>query len=213
MGNVTLQITMSVDGFVAGPDQSLDEPLGVGGEALHEWVFGTRFFREMTGQDGGEGGLDDEEARRWMRDLGAVIMGRNMFGPVRGPWPDASWRGWWGDNPPYHVPVFVLTHHPRDPITMDGGTTFTFVTDGIAAALSLARDAAGKANVAVAGGAWTARQYLQAGKIDEMTLHVAPLLLGSGERLFDDGDRLPEYECVALQSSPAVARYTFARGR
>lgn len=211
MSTVTFQITMSLDGFVAGPDQSVEAPLGVGGEELHQWVFATRFFREMVGQDGGETGLDDDQARRWTHDLGAVIMGRNMFGPVRGPWPDASWRGWWGEEPPYHVPVFVLTHHPREPAEMEGGTTFTFVTDGIEAALVQARDAAGDANVAVVGGAATARQYLQAGLIDEMTLHVVPHLLGAGERLFDDMGAMPRYECIALRSSPAVAHYTYRR--
>ncbi|HET7093953.1 MAG TPA: serine hydrolase, partial [Thermomicrobiales bacterium] len=213
MGKVRFNISMSIDGYVAGPDQSLDNPLGKGGEALHEWVIPTRAFRAMQGLGaGGETGLDDDRAAAWSRNIGATIMGRNMFGPIRGDWGDERWRGWWGDNPPYHGPVFVLTHHARDPIEMDGGTTFYFVTDGPDAALERARAAAGDADVNIGGGAATARQYLRAGAIDEMELHVVPVILGGGERLFDDLDRPPAgLEFVEVLSSPRVAHFRYAR--
>ena len=181
--------SVSLDGYGAGPDQSLDNPLGVGGEALHEWVFPTRTFRKMSGQDG-DTGTDDDFAARSFANVGAWILGRNMFGPVRGAWPDESWKGWWGDNPPYHCPVFVLTHHPRASIAMEGGTTFHFVTEGIHAALERAREAADGRDVRVGGGAATIRQYLQAGLIDEMHLAVSPVLLGSGEHLLGELDLL-----------------------
>jgi dihydrofolate reductase len=181
--------SVSLDGYGAGPDQSLDNPLGVGGEALHEWVFPTRTFRAMSGQ-GGETGIDDDFAARGFANVGAWILGRNMFGPVRGAWPDESWKGWWGDNPPYHCPVFVLTHHPRASIAMEGGTTFHFVTEDIRAVLKRAREAADGRDVRVGGGAATVRQYLQAGLIDEMHLAVSPVLLGSGESLLGDLDLL-----------------------
>jgi dihydrofolate reductase len=174
--------TISVDGYGAGPNQSLDEPLGVGGEDLHQWMFGTRTFRRMSGQDGATG-VDDDFVARGFENVGAWILGRNMFGPVRGPWPDDSWKGWWGNNPPYHVPVFVLTHHPRAPVTMDGGTTFHFVTDGIEAALARAMEAANGLDVRLGGGAATIRAYLRAGLIDEIHLAVSPTFLGSGEHL------------------------------
>jgi dihydrofolate reductase len=174
--------TISVDGYGAGPNQSLDEPLGVGGEDLHQWMFGTRTFRRMSGQDGATG-VDDDFVARGFENVGAWILGRNMFGPVRGPWPDDSWKGWWGNNPPYHVPVFVLTHHPRAPVTMDGGTTFHFVTDGIEAALARAMEAANGLDVRLGGGAATIRAYLRAGLIDEIHLAVSPIFLGSGEHL------------------------------
>jgi len=176
--------SVSLDGYGAGPDQSLDNPLGVGGKALHEWAFGTKTFRTMFGQDGGSTGIDDGFAARSFENVGAWILGRNMFGPVRGPWPDESWTGWWGDTPPYHCDVFVLTHHPRDPITMKGGTVFHFVTDGIATALERARAAAGGRDVRIGGGVATIRQYLQAGQIDDMHLAVAPVVLGQGEHLY-----------------------------
>jgi len=212
MGELKLSLSMSLDGYVAGPDQSLENPLGVGGMALHEWAFATRTFHEMQGKEGGSTGLDDEHAGSWSRGTGAVIMGRNMFGPVRGEWPDSSWKGWWGDEPPYHTPVFVLTHHPREPLEMEGGTTFYFVTDGIEAALERARAAAGDRDISIGGGAATARQYLAAGLVDRMTLNVAPVLLGAGEKLLDGlGDALAGYECVELTSSPAVAHYTYVR--
>jgi dihydrofolate reductase len=177
--------SVSLDGYGAGPDQSLDNPLGRGGMALHEWVFPTRTIRErVLGQDGGTTGIDDGFAARSFENIGAWILGRNMFGPVRGPWPDEAWRGWWGDNPPYHVPVFVLTHHARPPLEMAGGTVFHFVTDGIEAALARATEAAGGRDVRLGGGVATIRQYLNARLIDQMHIAVAPVLLGSGESLF-----------------------------
>jgi len=174
---------VSVDGYSAGPDQSLENPLGVGGMGLHQWFFPTRTFQKtVLGNDEGATGLDDDFARRGMENLGAWILGRNMFSPGRGAW-DESWKGWWGDNPPYHVPVFVLTHHPRKPLEMAGGTTFHFVTGGIDEALMMAKDAAGAKDVRIGGGAATIRQYLKAGLVDEMHLVVSPVLLGSGEPL------------------------------
>jgi dihydrofolate reductase len=175
---------VSLDGYGAGPDQDLENPMGRGGMALHEWVFPTRTFGTMIGRDEGETGIDDGFAARGFDNLGAWILGRNMFGPVRGPWPDDSWKGWWGDEPPYHVPVFVLTHHARPPLEMAGGTVFHFVTDGIEAALDRARDAANGRDIRVGGGTETIRQYLQAGLIDEMHLAVGPVVLGRGEALF-----------------------------
>ncbi len=175
--------SISLDGYGAGPDQGRDQPLGRGGEALHNWFFPTRTFRAMQGGEGGTAGVDEAFAARSMDNLGAWIMGRNMFGPVRGPWPDESWRGWWGDDPPYHVPVFVLTHHPRPPLEMDGGTMFHFVTGGPEEALARARDAAGDRDVRIGGGAATIRQYLASGQIDTLHLAVAPVLLGHGEPL------------------------------
>ena len=174
---------MSLDGYAAGPDQSLEEPLGKGGEALHEWAIATRSWREQHGQEGGESGVDDRQAVGWSENLGAVVMGRNMFGPVRGPWPDDEWKGWWGDEPPYHVPVFVLTHHARAPLAMAGGTTFHFVTEGIEAALERARAAAGGGDVRIGGGVATVRQYLRAGLVDEVHLALTPAMLGGGEAL------------------------------
>ncbi|WP_312165420.1 dihydrofolate reductase family protein [Phenylobacterium sp.] len=175
--------SISLDGFGAGPEQSLEQPLGRRGEDLHHWLFGTRFFHEMIGQSGGSDGVDQAFADRSMRGFGAFILGRNMFGPVRGPWPDEAWNGWWGDNPPYHAPTFVLTHHPRDPIEMAGGTTFIFVTEGVEAALEQAKAAAGDLDVKIGGGVETVRQYLRAGAIDEMHLALSPVLLGQGEPL------------------------------
>jgi dihydrofolate reductase len=175
---------MSLDGYGAGPDQSLDNPLGVGGLALHEWAFATRTFRQMFGRDGGTTGIDDGFAVRGFENVGAWILGRNMFGPIRGPWPDDSWKGWWGDNPPYHTAVFVLTHHQRASITMGGGTVFHFVTDGIHAALRRAAEAAKGRDIRLGGGVATIQQYLRAGLVDEMHLAISPVLLGSGERLF-----------------------------
>jgi dihydrofolate reductase len=212
VGELKLSLSMSLDGYVAGPDQSLDNPLGVGGMALHEWAFATRTFHAMQGRDGGSTGLDDEHAGAWSRNTGAVIMGRNMFGPVRGEWPEEPWNGWWGPNPPYHTPVFVLTHHPREPVEMEGGTTFHFVTDGIDAALEQARAGAGDQDVSIGGGASTARAYLAAGLVDRMSLHVPPVLLGAGEKLLDGlGDALAGYECIELTSTPAVAHYVYVR--
>jgi dihydrofolate reductase len=188
---------ISLDGYGAGPDQDLEHPLGVNGPELMEWFFPTRVWREMQGQDGGETGVDNEMAKRGFAGFGAWILGRNMFGPIRGPWPDLEWKGWWGEEPPYHTPVFVLTHHPRPPLTMAGGTEFRFVTEGIHAALEQARDAAGGRDVRLGGGVATVRQYLRAGLIDEMHLAVRPILLGSGESLFHDIDlRALGYVCT-----------------
>jgi dihydrofolate reductase len=176
--------SISLDGYAAGPDQSREEPLGKRGEELHTWFFPTRMFQSMYGKGNGTEGIDNDFAEKSFENLGAWIMGRNMFGPVRGPWPDNAWKGWWGENPPYHVPVFVLTHHAREPITMGGGTVFHFVTDGIESALEKARKAANGKDIRIGGGTSTVRQYLQAGHIDEMHLAVSPVLLGSGENLF-----------------------------
>ena len=176
--------SVSLDGYGAGPDQSLENPLGVGGMALHQWAFATRTFRQMFGQDGGSTGIDDQFAARGFDNVGAWILGRNMFGPIRGPWPDDAWKGWWGDSPPYHCPVFVLTHHARASITMQGGTVFHFVTGGIQAALARAREAAAGRDVRIGGGVATIRQYVLAGLVDEMHLAMSPVLLGRGEHLF-----------------------------
>ena len=188
---------LSIDGFGAGPNQDLEHPLGVNGPDLMQWFFPTRTWRQMQGMSGGETGVDDEIAARGMSRMGAWILGRNMFGPVRGPWPDESWKGWWGDEPPYHVPVFVLTHHARPPLAMKGGTVFHFVTDGIHAALDRAREAAGERDIRIGGGASTIRQYLKAGLIDELHLAISPVLLGAGEHLLRDIDtRSLGYECA-----------------
>ncbi len=182
--------SISIDGYGAGPNQDLANPLGVGGMALHEWLFGTKTFEKMhaelggpAGKQAGRAGVDDDFAARGFENVGAWILGRNMFGPLRGPWPDDSWKGWWGKNPPYHVPVFVLTHHARKSIAMDGGTTFHFVTDGIHAALGRAKDAAQGKDVRLGGGVATIRQYLAAGLVDELHLAISPVLLGRGEHL------------------------------
>jgi dihydrofolate reductase len=189
--------TISIDGYGAGPSQDLGNPLGVGGIALHEWAFATRTFRQMFGSEGGTTGIDDEFAARGFHNVGAWIMGRNMFGPIRGTWPDDTWRGWWGDNPPYHTPVFVLTHHPRTPIVMEGGTVFHFITDGIQAAHERAIGSADGKDIRLGGGVATIRQYLRAGLVDEMHLAISPILLGSGEHLFDGIDmRTLGYECT-----------------
>ncbi len=190
---------VSLDGFAAGPAQDLQNPLGVRGPELMEWFFATRAWRAMHGQAGGETGVDHQLAEASLQGIGAWIIGRNMFGPVRGPWPDQSWKGWWGDEPPYHVPVFVLTHHPRQSLRMAGGTVFHFVTQGLHEALQQARAAAGTADVRLGGGAATVRQGLAAGLIDELHLAIRPVLLGSGEPLFSGLD-LNElgYECTRI---------------
>jgi dihydrofolate reductase len=205
-------ISISLDGYAAGPRQSREEPLGVGGERLHEWFVTTRIFRQMTGEGGGSEGLDNTIAARGDEGIGATIMGRNMFGPVRGAWPDESWTGWWGDNPPYHHDTFVLTHHARPSLPMAGGTTFHFVTDGIEAALERAFEAAGGLDVRVGGGASTIQQYLRAGLLDELHLAIAPVLLGGGERLFDHLDgAVAGYECVDFTATPAAAHAVLRR--
>jgi len=204
--------TLSLDGYAAGPNQSLDDPLGVGGRGLHEWAFATRTFRQMQGMDGGDEGLDDGFAAQGDVGIGATIMGRNMFGPIRGPWRDESWTGWWGDDPPYHHPVFVLTHHPRASIPMQGGTTFHFVDDGIHVALERALEAADGEDVRLGGGVAAIQQYLRAGLIDEMHLAIVPMLLGTGERLFDHLDDGPAgYECGEFVGSPSVVHARLVR--
>ena len=203
-------IAVSLDGFAAGPAQCLQDPLGVGGTRLHEWVFATRTGRQMFGEDGGESGLDDDFLARGTAGIGATVMGRNMFGPIRGPWPDESWTGWWGDEPPYHHDVFVLTHHARRPLPLRGGTTFHFVTAGVQAAVRRAFEAAGGADVRLGGGAATIRDCMSAGLLDELHLAVVPILLGAGERLYDvaafDG-----YECVEVAASRRVAHLRWRR--
>ncbi|HUN65799.1 MAG TPA: dihydrofolate reductase family protein [Bacteroidota bacterium] len=195
---VVRSFSVSIDGFGAGPGQNLERPLGIGGMALHEWVFPTAAFQRMHGAGtGGTTGTDNEYAMRSFENIGAWILGRNMFGPIRGPWPDDAWKGWWGDTPPYHTPVYVLTHHRRESIPMKGGTTFHFVTGGIGAALELARNAAGERDVRLGGGVATIRQYLRAGLIDELHIAISPVILGSGEKLFADIDLLSlGYRCV-----------------
>jgi dihydrofolate reductase len=188
---------VSIDGYGAGPRQDLQHPLGVNGPELMEWFFPTRAWRRMHGENGGETGIDNDIAEQAFAGVGAWILGRNMFGPIRGPWPDDSWRGWWGDEPPYHVPVFVLTHHPRRPLAMAGGTEFRFVTEGIHSALEQAREAASGRDVRLGGGVATIRQYLSAGLVDEMHLACRPVLLGTGEHLLQGLDlRALRYECV-----------------
>ncbi len=204
--------SVSADGFGAGADQSLDNPMGLGGMALHAWVFPTRSFRAMIGQEGGTTGVDETFAERGKAGLGAWILGRNMFGPVRGPWPDDQWKGWWGPNPPYHVPVFVLTHHARPPLEMEGGTVFHFVTEGFEAALDQARAAAGGLDVRVGGGAATVREYLKAQLIDEMHLAISPVVLGRGENLLAGIDlKALGYEAVEHAASEAALHVVIGR--
>jgi dihydrofolate reductase len=197
--------SISLDGYGAGPTQDLKNPLGIGGSALHQWFFPTRTFQRMIGKTDGTMGIDDEFAARGFENIGSWILGRNMFGPVRGPWPDDSWKGWWGDNPPYHTPVFVLTNHPRASIAMEGGTIFHFVSEGIQAALERAIDAANGQDIRLGGGVATIRQYLRAGLIDEIHLAIVPTLLGTGEHLFAgiDAPRLG-YHCAESVSSPSA---------
>lgn len=205
--------SISVDGYGAGPNQDLANPLGVGGLELHQWVFGTRTFQQMQGRDGGTTGIDDDFAARGFTNLGAWILGRNMFGPVRGPWPDDTWKGWWGDNPPYHTPVFVLTHHPRPSITMEGGTVFHFVADGMNAALTRATEAANGRDIRLGGGVATIRQYLRAGLIDEMHLAISPVLLGSGEQLLTGIDAPGlGYQCTEHVATDNATHVVLTRG-
>ena len=207
MGLVTSRTAISLDGFVAGPNQSLENPVGEGGLRLHEWIFNTASWHRMLGESGG---VDDDDSKvldEVTGRAGAYIMGRNMFSPGRGPW-DLEWKGWWAEDPPYHVPVFVLTHHPRDPLPMLGGTTFYFVTEGTASALEQARKAAGDRNVEIAGGASTIRQYIKAGSLDELYLHIVPIVLGRGERLLEDvGD--PLLEPIKVVASPKVTHIKY----
>jgi dihydrofolate reductase len=207
-----LNITMSLDGYVAGPNQSLTNPLGEGGEKLHEWAFAVRAFRERHGIAGGVTGPDNDVAAEYFENIGATIMGRHMFGGDDGPWGEKPWNGWWGEDPPFHMPVFVLTHHARDPLEMQGGTTFHFVTEGIEVAFKRAREAARGKDVTLGGGANIAQQYLKAGLIDEMEIHVAPVLLGDGARLFDNTDgQQTDYECIRVVNSPTVGHYKYRR--
>lgn len=210
---VVRAFALSIDGFGAGPRQSLRDPLGVGGESLHEWFFPTRTFRRMYGDGHGSTGPDDGYAQRSFDNLGAWIMGRNMFGPVRGPWPGDQWKGWWGEDPPYHVPVFVLTHHAREPLLMQGGTVFHFVTGGIHDALQRAREAAGGKDVRVGGGVATVRQYLQAGLIDEMHLVISPTILGTGEALLAGIDLAAQgFRCVEHVGTESAMHVVLRRG-
>jgi len=212
MGRVRVAgFAVSIDGFGAGPEQSLQDPLGRGGEELHRWFFGTRTFKAMMGQEGGSDGVDESFARRSMEGFGAFILGRNMFGPVRGDWPDDEWKGWWGDNPPYHAPTFVLTHHPRASIEMQGGTVFHFVAGGIDEALSRAREAAGDLDVKIGGGVSTVRQYLQAGHVDELHFAVSPVFLGQGEAMFAGIDLPGLGYSVAEHASTEHAHHVLLR--
>jgi len=213
MSTVVRVFSISIDGYGAGPGQSLENPLGVRGPEIFDWFFHTRVWQAMHGDaGGGETGVDNDVAARGFEGIGAWILGRNMFGPVRGPWPDESWRGWWGDEPPYHTPVFVLTHHPRRPLAMKGGTEFRFVTGGIESALKQATRAAGGKDVRVGGGVSTIRQYLRAGLIDEMQLSISPVLLGSGEHLLQGLDlRALGYECVSHVAGQRAAVHVTIR--
>ncbi len=205
--------SISLDGYAAGPRQSLDDPLGIGGMELHSWVFPTRTFqRALFGKDDGTTGVDDDFAARGFSNLGAWILGRNMFSPYRGPWDAVEWKGWWGDNPPYHVPVFVVTHHARPPLEMEGGTTFHFVTGGIREALDRAREAAGERDVRIGGGAHIIQQYLRERLIDELHVAIAPVFLGGGERLFEGVDmRALGYECADVVPSEKATHVVLRR--
>jgi dihydrofolate reductase len=205
---VTFSISMSIDGYVAGPNQGPEHPLGEGGEALHEWAYDLRAFKEGHGREGGATGPDDDVLRELFEAPGAAIMGRNMFGGGPGPW-DESWKGWWGDDPPFRMPVYVLTHHAREPLHFENGTSFTFVTDGIEPALEQARAAAGGKDVQIAGGAQAIQQYLAAGLVDEFQLHLVPVFLGAGERLFEGGLAGVEAEVVRVVDSPKVTHLRY----
>ena len=212
MQKLRFRISMSLDGFTAGPEQSRKNPLGIGGEGLHEWVVALAAWREPHGLEGGEVNESSRILEEELANIGATIMGRNMFGGHPGPWSSTQpWNGWWGDNPPFHHPVFVLTHHSRPPLALDGGTTFTFVTDGIASALELARSSAGGRDVALAGGADVARQYLSAGLVDEMEIHLVPTLLGKGERPFEGIDDLHGLRLVRTVAAADVTHLKFVR--
>jgi dihydrofolate reductase len=215
MSKLKLNITMSLDGFVAGPNQSEENPLGIGGERLHEWLVPLRAFRETHGEEGGEVNASTPIVEGYFENVGATVMGRNMFGGGPGPWGDERWTGWWGEDPPYHHPVFVLTHHAREPVEMQGGTTFHFGTDGIESALAQAKEAAGDKDVSLGGGASAAQQYMAAGLLDEMLISIVPVVLGEGARLFDDlGDADIDLEQVSAVEAPGVThiRYRLAAG-
>jgi dihydrofolate reductase len=207
MSKLRANIAISLDGYVAGPNQSEENPIGEGGGNLHDWMFPLRAWRKSHGEEGGEENPSNAVVEEWIENVGAYIMGRNMFGPIRGPWEDDSWKGWWGDDPPYHVPVFVLTHHERGPFTLSD-TTFNFVTDGIDSALQRARDAAGSKDVIVAGGASAIQQYLAAGVLDELTLNVTPTILGAGERLLENVGDL-QLEQLRAVEAPGVAHLKY----
>ena len=223
MGKFKFQITMTLDGYVAGPNQSVKNPLGEGADRIHDWALATRFFHELHGStrrllqdqgklsgEDGDTGVDDQVLRESFANVGATVMGRNMFGGGPGPWGDGSWKGWWGDNPPFQTPVFVLTHHAREPLAMEGGTTFLFVTDGIESALEQARRAAGEKDVALGGGAKAAQQYLAASLLDEIEIHVVPILLGAGERLFTGLGAMPALEQIRCLSGKGVTHLRYA---
>ena len=209
MTKLRFNIAISLDGYVAGPNQSEENPIGEGGGRLHEWLFPLAVFQRMHGGEGGEVNASTQVVEGWFENVGATIMGRNMFGPVRGPWGEDPWKGWWGEDPPFHNPVFVLTHHPREPLEMEGGTTFHFVTEGIETALERAGEAAGDKDISLAGGASVARQYLSAGLVDEMELSVVPVLLGDGERLLDGVGADLRLEQIRAVEAPGVAHLEY----
>ena len=214
MSKLRFSIAISLDGYVAGREQSEENPLGIGGDKLHEWVTPLKVFKEMHGRgfEGGEVNASDDVVRERVAGVGASIMGRRMFGPVAGPWGEDPWRGWWGDEPPFHHEVFVVTHHARPPLEKQGGTTFTFVTDGIESALAAARAAADGADIVLSGGANVAQQYLAGGLVDEVQLHVVPVLLGAGERLFDNlGESVPDFEQAGAVEAPGVTHVKYRR--
>jgi dihydrofolate reductase len=209
VSKLRFNIAISLDGYVAGPDQSEENPIGVGGMRLHEWLFPLAAFKEIHGDAGGEVNASSRVVEGWFENVGATIMGRNMFGPIRGPWGDDPWKGWWGEEPPFRVPVFVLTHYPREPLEMEGGTTFHFVTDGIESALAQASEAAGEKDVSLAGGASVARQYLAAGLVEEMQLSLVPVLLGGGERLLEGVSADLKLEQAHAIEAPGVAHLEY----
>jgi dihydrofolate reductase len=210
MGKVRAHLMMSLDGYMAGPNQAPDKPFGERTEHFLDWVLKLRTFREMFGQEGGDTGPTDDVMRETAENLGATVMGRNMFGGGPGPWPEEPWNGWWGENPPYHTPVFVLTHYPREPLHMEGGTTFYFVTDGVEAAMTQAKEAAGDKDIRIGGGADVVNQYLAAGLIDELELHIVPMLLGDGARLFEGLDNArPHLEVIRTVPSADVTHVKY----
>jgi dihydrofolate reductase len=208
MGKVKAQISISADGYMAGPNQSEENPLGEGGMELHQWAFALRAWREQHGEEGGEENPSAAVLEEATANVGAVVMGRNMFGPVRGEW-DRDWRGWWGEDPPYHTPVYVLTHYPREPLEMEGGTTFHFVTEGLEQALALARDAAGDQDVSIGGGAQTLHECIRAGQLDELLVNQVPVILGAGERLFEEIPPTVEMEQLRVVEAPGVAHILY----